>query len=68
MLGVLALLFGVFTNIWTERLWFDSVGYDQVFTTRIVTQVGLFVVFALLTFGAVVGTAVLAYRLRPRSA
>ncbi len=66
MLGVLALLFGVFTNIWTERLWFDSVGYDQVFTTRIVTQVGLFVVFALLTFVAVVGTAVLAYRLRPR--
>ena len=66
MLGVLALLFGVFTNIWTERLWFDSVGYDQVFTTQIVTQVGLFVVFALLTFGAVVGTAMLAYRLRPR--
>ena len=66
MLGVLALLFGVFTNIWTERLWFDSVGYDQVFTTQIVTQVGLFVVFAVLTFVAVVGTAMLAYRLRPR--
>ena len=66
MLGVLALLFGVFTNIWTERLWFTAVGYDQVFTTRIVTQVGLFLAFALLTFGAVVGTAALAYRLRPR--
>jgi len=66
VLGILALLFGVFTNLWTERLWFGSVGYDQVFTTQIVTQVGLFVVFALLTFLAVVGTAALAYRLRPR--
>jgi len=66
VLGVLALLFGVFTNLWTERLWFDSAGFGQVFTTQLVTQVSLFLVFAALTFAVVVGTAVLAYRLRPR--
>lgn len=65
VLGVLALVFGVFTNLWTERLWFESAGYGQVFTTQLVTQVGLFIVFTLLTFGAVAGTAALAYRLRP---
>jgi hypothetical protein len=65
VLAVLALLFGVFTNLWTERLWFDSVGFSEVFTTSLYTQVGLFLVFTALTFGAVVGTAVLAYRLRP---
>jgi uncharacterized membrane protein (UPF0182 family) len=66
VLGVIALLFGVFTNLWTERLWFGSAGYGQVFTTQLVTQVSLFLAFAVLTFLAVVGTAALAYRLRPR--
>jgi uncharacterized membrane protein (UPF0182 family) len=65
VLGGLAVLFGVFTNLWTERLWFGAAGFAQVFTTQLVTQVALFFVFALLTFGAVVGTAALAYRLRP---
>ncbi|MGB9374367.1 MAG: UPF0182 family protein, partial [Jiangellales bacterium] len=66
VLGVLALLFGVFTNLWTERLWFNSTGFGEVFTTQLVTQVALFAVFGLLTFLAIVGTAMLAYRLRPR--
>ena len=66
VLGVLALLFGVFTNVWTERLWFDSVGFSEVFTTSLLTQAVLFLVFGLLAFGAVSGTAWLAYRLRPR--
>jgi len=66
VLAALALLFGVFTNLWTERLWFESVGFSQVFTTSLVTQVGLFAVFALITFAVIVGTAILAYRLRPK--
>ncbi len=66
VLGVLALLFGVFTNLWTERLWFNSTGFGEVFTTQLVTQIALFAAFGLLTFVAIVGTAVLAYRLRPR--
>jgi uncharacterized protein len=67
VLGVLALLFGVFTNLWTERLWFTSVGFGEVFTTQLVTQVvAVLRVRAADIRGAIVGTAVLAYRLRPR--
>jgi uncharacterized membrane protein (UPF0182 family) len=66
VLGMLALLFGVFTNVWTERLWFESVGFSRVFTTSLLTQAGLFLVFGALAFGTVTGTAWLAYRLRPR--
>jgi uncharacterized membrane protein (UPF0182 family) len=55
VLGVLALLFAIFTGFYTDLLWYRSLGYSDVFTTRLRTQVGLFVVFGV----------VAAYRLRP---
>jgi hypothetical protein len=66
VLAVLAVLYGVATALWTERLWFSSVEFVSVFTTKLVTEAGLFVVFALLMAGAIAANAVLAYRLRPR--
>ncbi|MDR1790992.1 MAG: UPF0182 family protein [Propionibacteriaceae bacterium] len=47
ILGVLVLLalFYLFTEIWTTKLWFDSVGYTQVFGTLLGTQVLLFAIF-----------------------
>ena len=35
-----------FASFWTERLWFQSVDYGSVFTTLLLTRVGLFFVFA----------------------
>ena len=37
--------FSAFTSIWTDRLWFVSVDYGEVFRTVLVTRAILFVVF-----------------------
>ncbi len=66
-LAALLFLGSIFTNVWTDRLWFASVDYSSVFTTVILNRVGLFLVLGLL-FGLVVAVnAWLAYRLRPES-
>jgi hypothetical protein len=66
VLAVLAVLYGVSVNLITERMWFDSVDFTNVWTTRLLTQAGLFVVGAVLMAGAVIVNATIAYRLRPR--
>ena len=45
----------VFTNVWTNRLWFASLGssYSEVFTKLLGTKVLLFVVFGALMAGVV---------------
>jgi uncharacterized protein len=53
-LVILALLGGALAELLTELMWFGSVGYDQVFLTRLGAQVGLF------ALGAVVAVIVLA--------
>lgn len=64
-LGVLLAAGSLFISLWTERLWFRSVDYQGVFTTVLLTRVGLFVAFALVA-GLVVGVNVwLAHRHRP---
>ena len=64
-LAALLLLGSVFTSIWTDRLWYKSVGFSDVFGTIIGTRIVLFAVFGLV-FGAVVMVnIVLAFRLRP---
>ena len=40
---VLLILFSVFTNVWTLRLWYRSVDLGSVFSTVLVTRVLLFV-------------------------
>lgn len=66
VLGALIVLYIIFVNLWTDRLWFDSVNFTQVFTTQIATRIGLFLVFGLLMAASVVLNAVLAYRMRPK--
>ncbi len=39
-------------DIWTDALWYQSVGFDSVFWTRIGAQAGLFVITALVTTGS----------------
>jgi len=55
----------VFDGIWTDRLWFRSVGYSQVFGTVLTTRVVLFLVFAVLMGAFVCANIAIAYRYRP---
>jgi hypothetical protein len=51
---------GSILDIWTDSIWFGSVGYSDVFWTRVGTQIALFVaalVAALLLFGLDLGLA-----------
>ena len=54
-----------FTGLWTDRLWFNSVGYGEVFSTVLTTRVLLFIVFGLVMGGFVAANVVLAFRNRP---
>ena len=54
-------LVGVYTN-W---LWFGSVGYRGVYSTILRTRLILFAIFGVLMAAVLIGNVVLAYRLRP---
>ncbi len=61
----LVILFSVFVEVWTEKMWFGSVAYGTVFSTVLWTRVLLFVVFGLVLAAVAVGSAYLAFRMRP---
>jgi uncharacterized protein len=63
----LVVLIGVFTDLWTERLWYGALGYRSVFTTLLRTRTMLFAVFGLALSLSVAGNIVLAHRFRTRS-
>ena len=65
VLIVAFMLLSGFASFWTERLWFDSVGYEGVFTTLLLTRIGLFLVFAGLMAATVALAIAMAYRFRP---
>jgi uncharacterized membrane protein (UPF0182 family) len=56
----------IYTNVWTNRLWFSSIGYTAVYTKLLLTQLGLFFSFGLLMAVVVAANIALAHRLRPR--
>ena len=65
VIAVLLLLVLGVGGLYTDLLWFRSVGFSKVFSTVLVARITLFLVFGLLV-GTVVGlNAVVAYRLRP---
>src|SRR6478609_8631055 len=65
VLGALLILFSIFTNVYTDLLWYDSVGFSSVFSRVLVTRLILFVLFGLVMAGAIALNFVLAYRSRP---
>jgi uncharacterized membrane protein (UPF0182 family) len=65
VMAVLLIGFSLFAGIWTDRLWFNSLGYGGVFTTLVWTKIGMFLVFGALMALAVGGNLWIAYRLRP---
>lgn len=64
-LAVAMVVISIFTSIWTEKLWFDSVDYLSVFTTLLGTRVGLFIAFFILTAAIIGANLLVAYRNRP---
>lgn len=59
-------LLSAFTGIWTDKLWFSSVGYSDVFTKILGTRALLFVVFGVVMGGFVAANIVWAFRARPQ--
>ncbi|MCW2791443.1 MAG: hypothetical protein JWO76_541, partial [Nocardioides sp.] len=64
---VILAFFGLttFAGIYTDRLWYKSGGYAEVFSTLFWTKTGLFLVFGALMAIAVGANMYVAYRLRP---
>ena len=69
VLGVIIAFFLItlFASIYTDRLWYGSVGYAGVYDTMLWTRVGLFFGFGLLMAASVAANMVIAYRARPFS-
>lgn len=65
VMAALLIGFSLFAGIWTDRLWFKSVGYGDVFSTLLWTKIGMFAVFGTLMALAVGGNLWVAFRLRP---
>ncbi len=66
IVGVALALLVIFARTWTDYLWYRSVNFRGVFTTQLAAQLGLFAVFGIVLAGALYGSMVLAYRLRPK--
>ncbi len=65
VVGAVLLLISLASGVYTEFAWFRQVGFDSVYTTRLITQAVLFVVAALIMAGAVAASMIIAYRSRP---
>ena len=65
ILGVLAVLFMIFTTFYTDFLWYSSVDKSSVFTTLLATQLALFFLFGLIMATAIGFTMLIAYKSRP---
>ncbi len=65
ILVVLGVLLTVVAQVWTEVLWFDSVGFRSVFTTALGAKLLLGVVTGLVTAVLVGSSLVIAFRSRP---
>ena len=65
VLVALAIALTIAAQIWTEVLWYDSVGFRSVFTTQLGAQLLLGIVGGLITAGVVASSLVIAFRTRP---
>lgn len=64
---VLYIFFNIFKGIYTEWLWYDSLGYGSVYTTILKTKVLIFFVAAFIFCLLFLGNLVLATRLAPQT-
>ena len=64
-MAVLFFAGAIFTGVWTDRLWFQSLNYGGVFNTILLTRAALFIVFGTLFAAVVCANVVIAYRTQP---
>ncbi len=64
-LAALLFLGSIFTSVYTDRLWFKSVGYSDVFQSILFTRISLFVIMGLIFGLFVMVNLYIAYRTRP---
>ena len=62
---VLAILWFQFVGVYINWLWFGEVGYRQVWTTQVLSELALFVIGGVVGAGVVFLALLLAYRSRP---
>ena len=67
LITVAVLMFAgaIFTGVWTDRLWFQSLQYGDVFNTILLTRAALFIVFGTIFAAVVCANVVIAYRTQP---
>ncbi len=65
ILAGLGIVFLLFTSFYTDFLWYRSLEQQGVFTTLLLTRLGLFLAFGLVMGLAIWATMYLAYRSRP---
>ena len=65
VLVVLLIAFSIFTSIYTDLLWFRSVGYASVFSRTLAARTLLFLGFGLVFAAVVAINFVVAYRTKP---
>jgi uncharacterized protein len=63
---LVVLLAGTIIDIWTDAIWYQSVGFESVFWTRLGARVGLFAGALLLTLIVLLGNLLLARKLAPQ--
>ncbi|HEY6571580.1 MAG TPA: UPF0182 family protein, partial [Candidatus Limnocylindrales bacterium] len=64
-IGAILLLLVAGINLWTDAIWYRSVGYDSVFWTRLGVQAGLFIGALVLALVVLLGNLVIANRMAP---
>lgn len=65
ILGALVFALVLFAEVWTDVLWFGELGFLEVLRTRLLTQIALFAVAAVIMAVAVWGSLTIAFRSRP---
>ena len=64
-IGFVVFLAGAGIDLWTDSIWYQSVGFDSVFWTRLGAQLGLFAVAFLLVLAVLLFNLFLASRFAP---
>ena len=65
IVGVIVVLALLLSSVWTNVLWYRSIGYGAVYRTELFTKGALFVVGGLVMAAAVLASLAVGYRSRP---
>ena len=67
IVAALIVVLAIYTNIWTDWLWYGSIGFTDVYTHLLFVRIGLFISFGLIMAAVVAANVAIAHRVRPRT-